>query len=56
MHYFLLQEPQRVFYHEWSEMAETQALYREVGEKKSSLAHGVFDLAVEQPQLLRKLH
>ena len=35
-------------------MVETHALYRSVGKKIVSLG-GVFDLAVEQPQLFRKL-
>ena len=38
---------------EWSLMVETHALHRYV--VKKSLV-GVFDLAVEQPQLFRKLH
>ena len=35
-------------------MDGTHDLYREVGEKKVS-SSGVIDLAVEQPQLFRKL-
>ena len=35
-------------------MVGTQALYRQVGKKIVSCG-GVFDLAVEQPQLFRKL-
>ena len=43
-----------VLYHERSGMVGTQALYRQVGKIIVSCG-GVFDLAIEQPQLFRKL-
>ena len=50
----ILLEKKPVLCHEWSGMMETHALYRKVGKKFS---YGVvFDFAVEQPQLFRKLH
>ena len=48
---FLLLEQKQVRYHEWSGMVESPALYRYVAEKKSPTV----ELAVEQPQLFRKL-
>ena len=48
----LLLEQKPVLYQEWSVMVETHSLYRQEGKK---ISHGgVFDLAVEQPQLFRK--